>query len=174
MSGELTHDKVKLRPLEPADLEWLYECENDPSIWHLSNTRLPYSKHLLKQYIDHAQESIYVHGQIRFVIALHDDTAIGMLDFFDFDPFHQRAGIGIMICAKYRGNGFASEALSLAKKYAFDFLNLNQMYCNIAENNKSSINLFTTAGFTCCGRKKDWLKTRDGFEDEYIFQLLKG
>ncbi|MFP4664383.1 MAG: GNAT family N-acetyltransferase [Bacteroidales bacterium] len=172
MHGKLKHKDIKLRALEPDDLDWLYNCENDPEIWHLSNTRLPFSRHLLSRYIEQAQESIFVQGQVRFVIADYSGKPYGMLDFFDFDPFHQRAGIGIMVCKEVRGQGYAAQALDLAKAYAFEYLNLHQLYCNIAASNTASIKLFSSAGFRQSGIKKDWLKLPDGFEDELIFQYL--
>ena len=34
---------IYLRALEPEDLEFIYNLENDMSFWHLSNTQTPYS-----------------------------------------------------------------------------------------------------------------------------------
>jgi len=38
---------IRLRALEPEDLEILYAWENDMNIWHLSNTLIPFSKSTL-------------------------------------------------------------------------------------------------------------------------------
>ena len=40
---------IYLRALEPEDLDFLYEVENNESIWELSTTIVPYSKYVLKQ-----------------------------------------------------------------------------------------------------------------------------
>jgi diamine N-acetyltransferase len=98
---------------------------------------------------------------------------IGTIDLFDFDPFHKRAGLGILIAnEKQRRKGYASMALKCLINYCFTTLQLHQLYCNILENNNESMDLFTKLGFTRIGIKKDWVKTADGYLDEYMFQLI--
>ena len=43
---------IYLRALEPEDLEFIHTIENDESLWELSNTITPYSKFLIKQYME--------------------------------------------------------------------------------------------------------------------------
>lgn len=172
MHGKLEHKHIKIRAVEPEDIDWIYQCENDPEIWHLSNTHMPFSKHVLRRFIQQSEEELFLRRQMRLIIAEHDNTPCGILDFFDFDPFHLRAGIGIMIDKDKRTKGYAKEALSLTETYAFDHLKLHQLYCNISKSNTPSIRLFESAGFTLCGTKKDWLKIKSGFEDELMYQLL--
>lgn len=47
----LSNDRVRLRALEPEDLELLYRWENDPELWEVGNTLAPYSRYILKEYI---------------------------------------------------------------------------------------------------------------------------
>jgi len=42
---------IKLRALEPQDLELLFQIENDTDLWELSQTQTPFSKHILQQYV---------------------------------------------------------------------------------------------------------------------------
>ena len=44
--------QVYLRALEPTDLDFLYQLENDTSVWELSGTLKPYSKKVLQLYLD--------------------------------------------------------------------------------------------------------------------------
>lgn len=37
----LSNDRVRLRALEPEDLELLYRWENDPELWEVGNTLAP-------------------------------------------------------------------------------------------------------------------------------------
>jgi diamine N-acetyltransferase len=46
------------------------------------------------------------------------------------------------------------------------------LYCNILSNNTESINLFKKIGFKEVGVKKEWIKTPEGYLDEYLFQLI--
>ncbi len=98
---------------------------------------------------------------------------VGLIDLFDFDPFHLRAGVGILIANnKHRQKGYATEALHLLTKYAFETLQLHQLYCNIGTNNPISIQLFKNAGFEEVGIKKGWNKTVDGWIDEVLLQAI--
>lgn len=171
----MKYEDVILRAPEPEDLELLYEWENDMEYWQISNTITPFSKYVLKRHIENAHKSIYENGQLRLMIELADDkTTIGTIDIFDFDPYHLRAGIGILIALKdQRRKGYAGMAIECVKNYCFDVLHLHQLWCNIVENNCSSIDLFKRAGFIEVGVKKDWLKTPDGFTNEILLQLLR-
>lgn len=164
---------VSLRAVEPSDLELLYQWENNPGVWHLSNTLAPFSKHVLKEYIENAKHDIYVTKQLRLIINTEKYGPIGCIDLFDFDPTNQRAGIGILISdAQHRGKGYASEALELLCNYCFSILHLHQLYCNINADNTASIYLFTKLGFIQTGIKHEWNRSKGGYIDELFFQLI--
>jgi diamine N-acetyltransferase len=165
---------IRLRALEPEDLELLYNWENNLSYWVVSNTVSPFSKYTLKRYVENSHKSIYEAGQLRLMIDhLNDRVSIGTIDIFDFDPFHMRAGLGILIANdEYRRKGYATMALTCLVDYCFKTLQLHQLYCNILSNNQESIDLFIKIGFVQSGVKKEWIKTSDGFLDEYMFQLI--
>ena len=169
MEGE----KVRLRPLEPEDLDLLYQWENDTSIWTISHTATPFSKNTLREYIRSIQD-IYADKQLRLMIEEKTHYfPIGCIDLFDFDPKNRKAGIGILIADKaFEGKGMASESLSLIKDYAFDTLSLNQLYCNIITDNERSIKLFQKLNFKVCGTKEQWILENGSWKDEYILQCI--
>ncbi len=174
MAFSLQNELIILRPLEPEDLSFLYQCENNTDIWKVSNTLAPYSKYILKQYIENSHLDIYSAKQLRLVIEQKSNkTPVGAIDLFDFDPFHQRTGIGILIeKSENRLHGYANSALLLLIDYCFNHLKLHQLYCNIGEKNEASIKLFTKVGFVQMAKKKNWLKGENGWETELSFQLL--
>ena len=45
----LMNDRVYLRAVEPEDMDIMYEMENDPSMWDISNFTVPYSRYVLRQ-----------------------------------------------------------------------------------------------------------------------------
>jgi len=166
-------EELILRALEPTDVDLLYEWENDMKIWEVSNTLTPFSRHQLKLYVEQAQLDIYQTKQLRLIIELESSqTPVGMIDLFDFDGFHQRGGIGIIIHENYREQGYASEALDMFVGYCFSTLGLKQLYANIKITNTGSIRLFEKAGFELIGTKKAWIKTKNGFVDELMYQKL--
>ena len=171
----MKYKEILLRALEPEDLELLYTWENNVSHWIISSTVTPFSKYTLKRYLENSHKDIYETGQLRLMIDhIADNTTIGTIDIFDFDPFHKRAGVGILIANEnYRRKGFATMALKCLIDYSFVTLQLHQLYCNILANNFESMELFKKAGFVQSGIKRDWIKNPDGYLDEYLFQLIK-
>jgi diamine N-acetyltransferase len=142
--------------------------------WEVSHTQTPFSKYVLRQYLESAHLDIYEAKQLRLLIEEKSTTKqIGMIDLFDFNPQHKRAGIGILIHPDFQKKGFASEALSLLIGYAFAHLDLHQLYANITTDNSKSISLFTKHKFKKVGVKKDWILTEGKFKDEISFQLIK-
>jgi diamine N-acetyltransferase len=170
----LKGENIYLRALEPNDLEFVYAMENDQSIWEVSNTQTPYSRFLVKQYLENAHQDIYEAKQLRLAICQDQDfPAIGLIDLFDFDPKNNRAGVGIVIQGtENRKQNIGSEALGLLIQYSFHHLNLHQLYANIGAENEASIALFTKFGFQKIGTKKDWTLVNGVYKDETIFQLI--
>jgi diamine N-acetyltransferase len=170
----LKGENIYLRALEPNDLEFVYAMENDQSIWEVSNTQTPYSRFLVKQYLENAHQDIYEAKQLRLAICQDKDfPALGLIDLFDFDPKNNRAGVGIVIQGNdNRKQNIGSEALELLIQYSFYHLNLHQLYANIGAENAASIALFTKFGFQKIGTKKDWTLVNGIYKDEAIFQLI--
>ena len=171
----LKGNKILLRAMEPADIDFLYNLENDVSVWNISNTITPFSKLVIEEFVANAHLDIHTTKQLRLMINIIDSNkTIGCIDIFDFDPNNKRAGIGIIISdSDEREKGYASEALEILIKYSFGILNLHQLFCNISSENIASINLFETHGFEKIGLKKKWTRNADKWKDEWMLQLIK-
>ncbi|HBB90732.1 MAG: hypothetical protein A2X22_11455 [Bacteroidetes bacterium GWF2_49_14] len=164
---------IKLRAIEPADEDLLFRWENDTLNWQVSNTFAPFSRRILKQYLEQAHLDIFQSRQLRLVIETAEPLKpVGMIDLFDYDPFHQRAGIGILIGdPDQRGKGYALDALHALNRYAFKVLMLRQVFCSIDETNQISLSLFQKAGFRITGRKEQWNRGSEGWTDEWFLQI---
>ena len=168
----LENDNIKLRALEPEDLDVFYQWENDATLWSWSCTLAPYSRYELRQYIL-SEKDIYETKQIRFVIELkREKRAIGMIDLYDFEPHHKRAAVSIIIDKQYQRKGLAGEALSLLCAYSFSFLKLHQLYAFIPVKNEPSKRLFLRSGFKEKGLLNEWIQAIDGYEDVLIYSLI--
>jgi len=173
MKKYLANDIITLRAIEPEDIELLYSWENDPEIWEVSHTLVPYSKYILALYIKNSDKDIYETKQLRLMIDTNEGKTVGAIDLFDFEPHHSRVGVGLLIHNKEdRSKGYASEALDLLISFCFKKLNIHQMFANIESRNKISLGLFEKHGFRICGTKKEWLRTDSGWKDEMMLQLL--
>jgi len=170
-------NSMKLRAIEPEDLELIYKWENSSELWIVSNTLAPFSKYVLKHYVENSQLDIYETKQLRLMIDVLSENekpkTVGCIDLFDFDPYHLRAGIGVLVYNKDdRKKHYATDALSLLVDYCFNYLHLHQLYCNIATDNESSRKLFEHLGFAIVGEKRDWLRTKNGWLGEYLMQVI--
>lgn len=174
----LTGKNIKLRAIEPSDLDFLYEWENDPENWLVSNTSAPFSRHTLKKYIEHAHQDIYEARQLRLMIdrvnpSADEHKTVGTIDLFDFDPLNMRAGIGILIARKGdRMKGLASEALEVIIDYAFRNIHLHQLFCNVSEDNDASLKLFKKYGFRETGKKAEWIRKNGKWLDVFLLQKV--
>ena len=152
--------KVFLRSTFLDDADFLYIWENDKDNWKVSGTKKPFTKKQIKEFILN-QNDIYLDKQLRLMICLPsrvnkiEGLTIGCIDLFKFDERTRKAGIGVLIEKKYRKKGYASEALALLIKYSFKTLNLRELYCNVAEDNKASMKLFQKHKFKISEKKKN-------------------
>jgi len=169
----LENNAIKLRALEPGDVDRLYLWENNPANWKVSHTQAPYSRHALAAYIDSVND-IYTDKQLRLIIELKGSgEPIGAVDLFDCDFKNKRTGIGLLIAdAHNRGKGMASHVLSLILPYCFHTLGFHQVYCNILHDNLESLALFGKFGFEKIGLKREWTFHNGKFMDEWLLQKL--
>jgi len=164
---------ISLRAMEPDDVDILFDWENDPLIWQVSNTYIPFSKHFLQQFIANSNNDLFADRQLRLmIVSRKSKTCIGTLDFFEFDPMHRRVGLGILVSEKYRKNGFASEAVLIASQYAFEILNIHQIFVHVTTDNPASIKLFSNSGFVQTGIKKDWILSNNVWKDVCFMQHI--
>ena len=165
---------ISLRALEPEDIDFLYDTENNIEFWEVSNTQKPFSRDLLKKYLENAHLDLYEAKQLRLIIEeKKTKTRVGMIDIYDYQPYHHRAGLGILVLPEFQGRGYASEAIKITSEYAFNNLNISNLYAFISTDNKASISLFKKQGFDKSGTLKRWLKTPNTYKDVFVFQLLK-
>ena len=167
----LTGKQIELRAVEPEDLDALYRWENDSSLWIYGSTVSPFSRYLLKQYIESYTADITRDKQLRLIIMRKASRqVIGAIDCFDYDITNRKAAIGLLIDPDHKRQGFGRDALETFIEYAFRFLHLHQLYVHIPVCNTASIALFRTCGFHESTRLKDWIRLPQGYTDALIFQ----
>lgn len=173
MEKLLENRLIRLRAPEPEDLDTLYRWENDTTLWEYGSSITPYSRFALRQYLTESKQDLYSDKQLRMMVELKTTKEpIGAVDFYDFDPYHMRAGVGILIDEAFREEGFGLQSLELLEKYAFGFLNLHQLYAYIPEMNFGSLELFKKAEYNQSGILVDWLSKRNGFENVIVMQKI--
>ena len=152
---------LRLRKIEPTDLPFLYQWENDAASWADGANHNPLSRQDLRDYIASTTGDIYRDGQLRLIIESSNPATLGCVDLFDLDPRNRRAAIGMYIAPEYRGKGVGHEALKQLEDYAFGFLHLRCLYAVIATNNTPCSTLYSHAGYTPSSPLPAWTLESD-------------
>lgn len=147
---------LTLRKIEPSDLPFLYQWENDATMWADSDTHNPLSRHDLHQYIENTTGDIYRDGQLRLIIESSEAGIMGCIDLFDFDARNRKAAIGMYIAPEARGKGVGKQAVEQLLDYAFGFLHLRMIYAIISVHNHPCSRIYEQMGFIPSSPLKDW------------------
>ena len=173
MGQLMKNDTIELRPLEPTDLDTLYNWENDSALWVVSDTVAPYSRASLWQYLENYTGDIFAQRQLRLMITLAGDgTPVGTIDFLNFDPLNNRAELGLFIAAEHRGQGLGRQALELLTAYAREHLGLRQLYVFIALDNTVCLKMFEDYGYRRVGVIQSWVKRGSTYRDVALLQMV--
>lgn len=168
----LQKDGYRLRAPEPEDLDCMVMFENTSTLWEVGNASGPYSRFHLKQYIQTNKNDIYSDGQLRLMIESPDKDVVGIIDLFNFEPFHNRAEVGIVVKEELRQQGVGKLALDMLVIHCFEYLGLRQLYASIDVTNVACRKLFGKCGFKECAYLKDWMRTGKSYRDVVMVQLL--
>ncbi len=170
---EIIGESIKLRPLLPDDLDFLFAIENNERYWEVSGTTKPYSRDLLKKYIEASKQPLEIANQYRFVIEkIPSKSQLGFIDLFDYDSSASSAGVGIIIDPNFQNQGFGSMALGLLIDYCRKELGLKKLYCSIHANNRYSLQLFSKYDFVNMDFKKDVESSAGSSKNEIFLQCL--
>ena len=149
--------QVRLRAIEPEDLDLLYQIENDSQLWNVGTTNVPYSRYTLHDYIATSSDDIFADRQVRLMIENGAGQTVGICDLVRFDPQHHRAEAGIVIIEAHRRQGYALAALRQLADYALRVVHLHQLYAVVAADNEAAQLLFCQAGYEQQTILRDWL-----------------
>lgn len=168
----LKSKKLRLRAVEPEDLDLMYLIENDTTLWPLGEATVPFSHFALKQYIAESCNDIFRDRQLRLVIETADGSSVGFVDLQHYEPMHQRAEVGIVVVPEQQRKGIATEALCLLAEYAASHLGIHQLCAIVPESNVASAALFQKCGYKQTATLQDWLKSPEGWQSAFVFQSL--
>lgn len=169
--GLLRNGALRLRPVEPEDALAMWEMESDPTQWIQNGMMAPFSLRNLKEYALQYRADPFAEGQLRLMLVDKNVAEpVGIVDLYDISASNRTAWVGIYIRPAFRGNGLGKKALQMLEDYCRRLLNLRILAAKIASGNAASQRLFAKAGYTECGRLRDWLVSADRSQDILIFQ----
>lgn len=168
----MTIPEIRLRAIEPEDLDLLYKIENDKTLWNVGITNVPYSRYTLHNYIATASNDIYVDRQVRMMVENAEGEIVGIVDIVNFDPSHSRAEVGLIILDAFRRKGFGHAVLKAIADYALQTLHLHQLFAYVDARNEASVKLFARLGYQSSATIRDWLYDGRDYHDAVLMQLV--
>lgn len=165
---------IKIRALEPEDLEFFYEKENSIDVWQWGGEKNLFSRFDLRKFIESSHQSITVLHQKRFVVEhKQDQRIIGTVDLYDYDAINRRVSLGLVFYSiDDRNKGYGAQAVELMKQFCFEKLCLHQLYAEVQASNAASVALFEKCGFVLCGEKKDWVFDDNQWQSVKCYQCF--
>ncbi len=108
------------------------------------------------------------------IIEKESNELVGLIGLYGIRWVSRSAEIECWIGKEYWGKGYATEAVRLMLKYAFEYLNLNKVWAGVIEGNKASIRVLEKNGFKLVGRmrKHEWVPGA-GYQDSLVFEILR-
>ena len=161
---------VRLRALEPEDLNLLYTIENDVELWDVSETDTPMSRFAIRRYLATQPQNAWQAGEVRLVIEdSKTQKTVGLIDLTDLSISNRRGEIGIALLKTERGKGYGAAALRKIESYAKKNLQLRFLYCKVsALHNPISRSLFESNDYKQVAMLPEW----HFYEGEYENLIL--
>jgi ribosomal-protein-alanine N-acetyltransferase len=166
-------EAVELRPIDQKHADGPYvSWLRDEKVTRFLEARFTdYDNARLRDYIRAENERL---NAVLFGIFLTaGDRFIGTIKLSQIRIGHRNCEIGLMIGDKTEwGKGYATVAIRLACRYAFDSLKLHKVTAGCYSDNPSSARAFLKAGFTQEGRLRDDRISKDGWVDCLLLSCL--
>lgn len=148
-------DTVCLRLLEEADLEMTLGWRNQDEIrrWFYTSSVLTFEQHrnwVLNSYMPRDNDFIFV------IESKAIGKLVGQISLYDIDFEKRRGEYGrVMIGERAAsGKGIAREATRLILQFAFETLDLDEVYLSVFAHNERAINLYKACGFIVDGQEE--------------------
>ncbi len=163
---------VRLRAMEPEDLEATYKWVNDGEVtlW-LTSLRYPVSRKAEQQWIDDGPANSF--GGVRLAIETNDGKHIGGINLHRVNPEDRMAGLGIMIGEKdHWSNGYGTDAIKTLLSFAFDEMNLHRVWLHVFADNERAIGCYQKCGFREEGRLRQEVYQDGRYYDVVVMGVL--
>lgn len=148
-------ERIHLREFRPSDvgpryLGWL----SDPDVFRfIESNRTAMTEESVKSYVAEvlaSPDSVFL-----AIVRKSDELHIGNLRIGPIHPVHRFASVGMLVGEKTCwGQGYASEAIALATRFAFGTLDLRRLEAASLSLNKGSTKAFLKAGWTYDGLER--------------------
>jgi diamine N-acetyltransferase len=174
---QLSNGTIRIRPLEEGDLNLLAKWRNDSMSWFFTSLPLAISEQRdwYNHYLDSMTELMYIVEHSTMISEGAESLKpVGAMGLVGVDSLHRRAELGrVVMDRESTGRGYATAAISILSRLAFDGLNLHRLFIEVLADNEAAIGLYEKCGFVKEGRLRRHVWKDGRYQDVVIMGLLR-
>lgn len=160
-------ERVTLRTVERDDVKLVQRAHNDPAVRTALGLDRPRNETQVEEYFETVVES---DESVDLLVCL-DEQAVGKVVAKDVGS--ARPELSYWLLPDYRGEGYATEAVSLLVDYLFRSFDASGVYARAYASNESSWRLLERLGFEREGRFRNDRFVRGEYRDTVHYGLLR-
>lgn len=166
MQGE----RIALRTIERDDLDFETEHRNDPRIRRPLTLPTPLNREQAESRFE--QHTASDDGVGLWICVEEHEKPVGKIVLFEIDETHGTSEIAYWLVPDVWGNGYASEAVELIVRYAFEERRLRKVTGHALLENEGSQGVLERVGFQQEGRLRDEKYVNGEHRDVICYGLL--
>ena len=169
----LDGERLRLRPLDDADVPALYTVFGDPEVARFWAVPALAHEAAAAGIVAQARDNFAARRGFRWGVALRaDDVVIGTCSLFNLDAAHRRAEVGYALARSHWRRGYASEALALAIAFGFTVLGLRRLEADVDPRNDASLRMLERFGFLREGYLRERFEVAGEVQDSVVLGFL--
>lgn len=163
---------VRLRALEPTDLDRCLRWMNDPEVTEFLPMREPVSSMSYAKELDEASRGEDFRSR-SYAIEVDGTGHVGNISLKQIYWYDRTAELTIIIGEKQRWDcGYGTEAVRTLLRHAFEELNLHRIWLTVAVDNRRAIRCYEKCGFIREGTLRDAVYRQARYQDRYLMSVL--
>jgi 8-oxo-dGTP diphosphatase len=170
----LLTERLRLRPLEPADAADLFRLINDFEVAkQLARVPFPYPRDLADEWIATTRAQLGTGAGVHLAIAGRDDPVLLGGIGIAIDAETREGELGYWIARRFWGHGVASEAAARLVSWALANLPVTRIVARAALDNPASHRVLEKAGFVPAGEGESFSMARGESRAVRIFHATR-
>lgn len=157
----LATERLRLRPLQPADAEDMYRYARRADVTEFLLWSPHESESYTRAYLEYV-ESRYRLGDFYdwAVEEKESGRMVGTCGFTSVDPAHDIGEIGYVLNPDFHKKGYATEAANAVIRFGFEVLKLHRIEAKFIQGNDASLHVMEKLGMRFEGYRRDamWIK----------------
>lgn len=163
---------VRLRPVEPADIELTHSWYVDADTARLAGER-PRSLAARQRRFESDPADQATDHYAFMIVRLGDGRPVGRIDLFEIDHLNGSASFGITIATPERGKGHGRDAIEILLRFGFEELRLERIWLDTDSENTVAQGLYASIGFVHEARLRHHYFQEGGFIDAIRMAMLQ-